>query len=380
MINSHQILDADTHVNEPADLWTTYMPAKYKQRAPRVVDAAFGAQWVFDDNQVFITTLTNVAGQSPVGWFPIAPEGYKGMRPGAWDPAARVEDMDIDMVDVHSLFPSYAAIMDSFLTAGADRDFYLAFVRAYNNWLSDFCSHAPERLIGLALIPHTGIKDALTEMKRAAKLTGIRGAFPTTWPNGGKHPMPEDETFWSLLEDLDMPAAIHIGFGGVEADPDLMKDADLMSRLASMPVINRERTAGSIMPVLSEFILGGVLDRHPNLRVGLIETGVGWVPFWCEQTDDNFLRHRFWTHCGLKLLPSDYWKRQCFATFQVDTYGLANRERLGIETIMWSSDYPHSGADWPSSARTIADQMRGIPGDEQALIVGGNMRRFYGLG
>jgi predicted TIM-barrel fold metal-dependent hydrolase len=315
---------------------------------------------------------------------PIAPDGYRGMRPGGWDPAARVGDMDIDHVDVHVLFPSYTLIMaraGSDKKSGLDRDFHVAFVRAYNDWMSEFCAHAPDRLVGLAIVPMTGVKDAIAEVRRVRKLPGIRGVAPLTWPNGGGAPNADDERFWSVLEELDLPVNIHLGFGEVgDADPDLPKDPDVMARLATMAVINRERTASAMMPILSEFILGGVLERHPALRLALVETGVGWIPFWCEQTDDNFLRHRFWTHCDLKLIPSDYWKRQCFATFQVDTYGLDNRERVGVETIMWSSDYPHSGADWPSSARTIAEQLRGIPREEQAMIVGGNLRRLYAMG
>ena len=152
-----------------------------------------------------------------------------------------------------------------------------------------------------------------------------------------------------------------------------------MDRLVNMAVINRERTASSMMPILSEFILGGILERHPALRLALVETGVGWIPFWCEQTDDNFLRHRFWTKCDLPLMPSEYWQRQCVATFQIDHFGVRNRDLMGVHTICWTSDYPHSGADWPNSVRTIADQLRDVPENEQAMIVGGNLKRIYGL-
>jgi uncharacterized protein len=378
------VFDADTHVNEPADLWQKHMTAKYLDRAPRVVDTDTGQAWVFDDEKVSITTLINVAGQSPVGWQPIAPEGYRGMRPGGWDPAARLVDMAIDHVDVHVLFPSYTLIM---LRAqgdgkhGIDRDFHVALVRAYNDWMSEFCSYAPDKLIGLALVPMTGVDDAMAEVRRARELPGLRGVAPLTWPNGAGAPLKDDEPFWSLLEELSWPCNIHIGFGEAgDADPDLPKDPEIMARLVSMAVINRERTASSIMPVLSEFILGGILERHPALRIALVETGVGWIPFWCEQTDDNFLRHRFWTHCDLTLMPSDYWKRQCVATFQVDNVGIRNRDLMGSHTICWTSDYPHSGADWPNSHRTIADQLRDVPPAEQEQIVGGNLKRLYGLG
>jgi predicted TIM-barrel fold metal-dependent hydrolase len=379
------VYDADTHINEPEDLWQRHMAKKFSDRAPRVVDIDGGPRqaWVFGDERVTITSLINVAGQSPVSWQAIAPEGMRGLRPGGWDPAERLKDMNIDMVDSHVLFPSYTLIMaraQADARGGVDRDFHLAFVAAYNDWLSEFCSFAPDRLIGLAIVPLTGIDDAIAEAERARQLPGIHGVAPLSWPAGGAGPTKDDDRFWSLLEDLGLPLNVHIGFGEVGgADPDLPRDPDMMARLVSMPVINRERTASSMMPVLSEFILGGILERHPQLRLAIVESGIGWIPFWCEQTDDNFLRHRFWTHCELPLMPSDYWRRQCTATFQVDSYGVRNRDLMGTHTICWTSDYPHSGADWPNSQRTIASQLADVPDADVEQIVGGNLKRLYQL-
>jgi len=382
MFKTFPVLDADTHINEPPDLWQRHMAKKFKARAPKLVDTDTGAQaWMFDDEKVSITTLINTAGKSPVGWQALSPDGYRSMRPGGWDPAERLTDMAIDHVDIHVLFPSYTLIMaraQSDKKGGIDRAFHVAFVRAYNDWMSEFCSYAPERFYGLAIVPMTGVDDAVAEVERARQLPGLRGVTPLTWPNGEGAPSKEDERFWSLLEDIGWPCNVHLGFGEVgDADPDLPKDPEIMARLVSMAVINRERTASSMMPILSEFILGGILERHPKLRLAIVETGVGWIPFWCEQTDDNFLRHRFWTHCDLSLMPSDYWRRQCLATFQVDNYGVRNRELIGAHTIAWTSDYPHSGADWPNSHRTIGDQLRDVPDAELEMIVGGNLKRMY---
>jgi predicted TIM-barrel fold metal-dependent hydrolase len=377
------VADADTHIIEPPDLWQKYMAAKYRDRAPRVVDAERGQAWVFDDQRISVTSLMNVAGRSPVTWQAIAPDGYRGLRDGGGDPGARLADMGIDHVDLHVLFPSYTLIMaraQADAKGGPDRGFHLAFVEAYNNFVSDFCAFAPDRFIGLAIMPLTGIDDVMAELSRVGQLPGIRGVAPLNWPGGGSNPGADDERFWSALEELGWPCNVHIGFGEVGgADPDLPLEPSSMDRLVNMAVINRERTASSMMPILSEFILGGILERHPALKLALVETGVGWIPFWCEQTDDNFLRHRFWTKCDLSLMPSEYWQRQCVATFQIDHFGVRNRDVMGVHTICWTSDYPHSGADWPNSVRTIADQLRDVPDNEQAMIVGGNLKRIYGL-
>jgi predicted TIM-barrel fold metal-dependent hydrolase len=383
MLRKVSIMDADTHVIEPADLWEKYMPAKFHDRAPRVVDSGTRQEWTFDGSRVAITTLTNVTGTSPVNWTAIDPAGYRAMRPGGWDPAARLEDMNVDMIDSQVLFPSFALVMTRVLLGakgGLDREYHVAYVRAYNDWMSAFCSNDPKRFVGLAMVPVTGIDDAIAEVERACKLPAIRGVVIQCWPNGAGVTKKEDERFWSLLEDLGVPCNVHVGLEEPgKSDPDLPTDPELMEKLLSMPAINGERTARSILPILSEFVLGGILDRHPRLTLGIVETGIGWIPFFFEQTDDNFLRHRFWTKCKLSLLPSQYWLRQCFATFQIDNYGLRNRDLLGVHTICWSSDYPHTGVDWPNSQRTIMDQMRGIPEAEQQLILGGNMRRIYGM-
>ena len=376
---SYPIIDADTHINEPPDLWQDRVPAAMRDRAPRIVDGPHGGQaWLAADGArtMAVNQLVNTAGVSPTDWTLIPPNGYEGMRAGGWDPAARIADMDIDMVDVHVLFPSYAFLVcDSH-----DRDLHVALVRAYNDWISDFCSFAPDRLYAEALVPTTGVEDAIAEAERVKELPGIAGLVLKTWPNGSKVARHDvDDRFWSAIEDLDIGACVHVGFNiGGEA-MDSMDDPEMLMAMATLPFINQEKLAIDAMPVASEMILGGVLDRHPRMRFGFVEVGVAWIPFFLEQSDDNYLRHRFWTHTDLSKPPSAFWPEQCFATFQVDRYGIENRHRVGLRTIMWSSDYPHAGADWPYARERIAMQLRDVPDDEAQMILSGNAARFYSI-
>ena len=375
---NHPIIDSDTHVNEPADLWTSRLPAKLRDRAPHLVDGPWGGKaWSTDVGRTMaVNMLVNTAGVSPTNWTLIPPDGYESMRPGGWDPTARLADMDIDMVDVHVLFPSYAFLV----TASKDRELHLALIRAYNDWISEFTTAAPNRLIAQALIPTSSIDDAVAEAKRVRKLPGVHCVVLKTWPNGGKVAKhEEDDAFWSALEDLDLPVCAHVGFNiGGEA-MDHMEDPEMLRALATLPFIAQEKLAVDGMPILAQMILGGVLDRHPQLRFGLIEVGVGWVPFFREQCDDNYLRHRFWTNTHLSMPPSEYWTRQCWATFQVDPYGIENRHRIGIDTILWSSDYPHAGADWPYARERISTQLRHCDDAERRKILYENACRFYGI-
>ena len=376
---NRRIIDADTHINEPPDLWEKHLPTAFRERTPRVIDGPHGGKaWVNSDSTrtMSINQLVNTAGISATDWQLIPKDGYDSMRPGGWDPAARIGDMNIDMVDVHVLFPSYAfLICDS-----PDAELHVAMIRAYNDWISEFCSYAPDRLYAQALVPSSGVDDAIAEATRVRELPGIRSMVLKTWPNGSKIARhDEDDRFWSALEDLDLASCVHVGFNiGGEAI-DHMDDPDMLMSLATLPFINQEKLAIDAMPVASQMILGGVLDRHPRLRFGFIEVGLAWVPFFLEQSDDNYQRHRFWTGTELSMPPSEFWPRQCYATFQVDRYGIENRHRVGVETIMWSSDYPHAGADWPYARERIAMQLRDVPPDETELILSGNASRFYGL-
>ena len=208
---------------------------------------------------------------------------------------------------------------------------------AYNDWLSDFCNVDPQRLIGLAMIPSTGLEDALKELQRVRSLPGIRGALLTAYPSGDSGPLPEDDRFWAEAQDLDMPVVIHVSLGGWDGEGGGL--FDIPSPALILARINLERSARGIMQATSEIILSGIPERFPRLRIVGTETGVGWIPYFLEQTDDNYLRHRFWAKTDLKLLPSEYFRRQFFATFQVDTYGVRNRASM-LENIMWSSYYP----------------------------------------
>jgi len=376
----YPIIDADTHVTEPPDLWTTRLPKKYLEQAPRVVDGPVGGKaWATPDGRTMsVTILVNTAGQSPTDWELIPKDGYDRMRKGGWDPAERIKDMNIDMVDIHLIFPSYAfMVCDS-----PDREAYLANVRAYNDWVAEFCSYSPDRLYGYAIMPISGVDDAIAEAKRVREMSCFKAVVLRTWPNGStiaKHQV--DDPFWSAMEDLDLSVACHVGFniGGGSMGKVGEEDMEILLSMATLPFINQEKLAISAMPVLSEMVLGGALERHPGLRFGVIETGIAWIPFFMEQSNDNYQRHRFWTNTNLPMPPSEYWERQCFATFQVDTYGLANRHRVGLDTIMWTSDYPHAGSDWPHARERIEEHLGQVPADERRQILCDNAARYYGL-
>jgi predicted TIM-barrel fold metal-dependent hydrolase len=210
----------------------------------------------------------------------------------------------------------------------------------------------------------------------------------SNWPSGGEGVSTADDPFWAAAVDEGMPVTVHINI--------ISRDQRMRQRQAAAKAGNKmyggkgeaakAKAVGSLSHVfsmsagnISQMIFTGVFDRFPQLQVPWIEIGVGWLPHFIEMLDDKFWRNRSWGELPISEPPSFYWKRNNSATFITDRSGIDLRERVGVDTIMWSSDYPHHGNDWPYSRKVIEDTMGNIPADERDRIVGGNAVRIFGL-
>jgi len=388
---NHPIVDADAHVNEPLDLWEKYLPKDFQDRGPRVVefDHAGRSQrgWKFEasDKPSPFLIMTNGAGISPFEWTNGA-DGYAHGRKAAWDPAARLADMDIDGVDAAVLFPSY--VMSGSRVYSKDPAVQVACTEAYNNWHSDFCSYAPDRLWGLAMIPMTGVDDAVRELKRVRELVGIRGVLLAAWPNGSVSSTDNavEDRFWAAAADLDMPVIVHVGFFDIdefeapEASIDEnVKPPDFMTM--AVPI----RAGVSMIPVLANLMAGGILDRHPSLRWGIAEAGAGWIPFFLEQFDDVWFHHRFGfakssPSSSYRCRPSELWCRQGFVAMMRDKYAVAHwNDPALIDSLSWSSDFPHTLTPWPNSRLDIEAQFGHLPEEARQKFLYKNAARLYGV-
>ena len=371
------VYDGDQHIHEPRDFWYDRLPTKYRDRAPRTVTGPDGKDYYQspDGKTTGVTDMrTAVAGVSELDWT-FGTYAYDDVRPSAWDPKARLDDMDLDYVYAGIIHPNRT---DYGLFANADTDLIDLCVSIYNDWMSEFCSVDPDRLLGLAQIPSTGVENAIIEMRRARDLKGIRGVVLAKWPSGGDWPTAGDDPFWYEAEALDMPIIIHRAIGATRMGAPFQKIADKYEKAFTLGHLQLERLGSSYVPALSYMIIGGVLERCPKLRLVGTETGCGWVPFFLEQSDDNFLRHRFYSETGLTMLPSDYYRRQCWNTFQVDRHAIENRAGLE-DKFIWSSDFPHAGSDWPNSVKNIEKNLMGVPANEQQMILTDNCRVALGI-
>ncbi len=361
-------IDADSHVNEPADVWQARVPASLRPLAPRMVESDDGkVAWSFQGGARLHRVTSACAGIDETAY---TADGvrWEEIRPASYDPKARVAEMELDMIEAQVLYPSLAPQPKFF---GEDPALQVACVRAYNDWIHEFSSFAPDRLIGLPIAPETGVDDVLAEWRRIAA-RGDRGLMITGYPSGAEVPTADDDRFWAEVQEWEFAIHIHFGFAsGVR-----MTAPTGVGYLTSAALIDM----GSAMyRPLADLVYCGVFERFPRLRVVAVEAGIGWIPYFLHHLDDNFLRRRFRADVHLRRMPSDYFREQVWATFIEDPVGIRLRHEIGVERIMWSTDYPHTNSNWPNSQRIAAYEFRDVPVSERRMIMRDNAARLYRL-
>ena len=356
------IISADSHVYEPPDLWARYLEPAFRSRAPRIIQEGDAEKIVFDGMEPMTFGLNAAAGMK-------SEEMKRGARHadgprGGWDPHARVKDMDLDGVDAELLYPSLFGIYRI-----PDPEYKFACFRAYNDWLADLCGAYPKRLAGAGLVAIEAIEAAVQELRRIAR-KGLRSASITcSPPEDQPFSHPRYEPFWREAEALGIPLSLH----AITQSKQDARPSEFMVSYSISPVVTQESIA--------TFIASGVLERYPKLTVVSVENDTGWAGTFLRRLDHAFERHRFWSGSGTRLTmrPSEYFHRQVYLTFQDDKPGLAARYFIGVDNLLWASDYPHSDSTWPESHRFIQQQMGDLPEIERRKIVHDNAAKLYGF-
>lgn len=360
----YRLISADGHLNEPADVWTSRVASKYRDRVPRVERMEKGDAWVFPGfDSVVPFSYGACAGRDPKNMGPWCT--FEDINPGSYDPKSRLLELDEDGVDAELIFGSNYP--SAFVGTCEDKDLHHEMVRAYNDFMSEFCATDPTRLGGTALLPNRGVKECLAEIERVSKMPGFVAFLLKRYPNGGTSILPEDDAVWEAIEASGKPVTIHVG---------LTTQMMGMARAETLPGTGHFHDAPLRM---LQFIFGGVLDRFPKLRVPLIEVDCGWIPDFEDQADDNYMRHSKASLKDKKLprRPSEYMHEFFPAAFISDPFAIVNRHRIGVERMLWSSDYPHITTDWPFSWKTINSQFSEVPAAERHAILAGNALRLF---
>jgi len=366
------ILSSDSHVFEPPDLWTTRIDRAFRDRAPRIERIDGSDEIVVEKDQI----LSGIGLISNAGARFEAPETISGrgrfedVPRGGYDPHQHLSDMRLDGVAGEVLYPSqglfYFRVKDSALMS--------AIFRAYNDWLAEFCATDPSRLKGIAMINLDDVGDGVAELERSAKL-GLAGAMISELPlDDRRYDQPEYEPFWAAAEALGMPLSLHTATrrqGKIRGSgPKTLRDASSRATKAFGPATS-----------LCDLIFSGVFERYPRLTVAVVEFELSWAPHLLDSMDYTYRERHEEAIYRFKdgIRPSDFFHRNVVLSFQEDAIGIRLRDVIGVDNMMWGSDYPHSESTFPRSREILAGILAGVPADEQAKIVGGTAARVYGF-
>jgi predicted TIM-barrel fold metal-dependent hydrolase len=295
---------------------------------------------------------------------------FEDVHLGGYDPQQHLADMRLDGVAGEVLYPSQGL----FYFKVADPALMSAIFRAYNDWLADFCRTDPARLKGIAMVNLDDVPEGVQELERAAR-RGFAGAMITEYPlEHRRYDQPEYEPFWAAAAALGMPLSLHTATrrqGKIRgAGERTLRDATSRATKAFYPATS-----------MCDMIFSGVFERHPALRLAIVEFELAWAPHVLSTMDYTYReRHEeaFHRFAG-DARPSDFFHRNVVLSFQEDAIGIRLRDAIGVDNLMWGSDYPHSESTFPQSRKILAEILAGVPEDEQARIAAGNTARLYGF-
>lgn len=374
-MKQYRVISADSHAIEPPDLWQQYLPQALKDRGPRLISEDQGDVWVCEGlpNRATKRPMGAVARNRDKAYAAVA-EGRKRYDTDAddWNPDKRVEYARLDGVDAEVLYPNYTMRV----LAIPDVALQLAVCRAYNDWLADFCSAHPQELLGIAVVSASDVDWAIQECRRAKEKGLVGVLLPQDTPDGSRYSAPEWDPLWATLAELQMPVSLHIIASG-HASANWAKDETGEENAAVGYAVLPVRMARAF----GTFILEGVFDRHPDLRLVSAENELSWAANFIHRLDWGYHRQRMAGDAMVTCtrLPSEYWRENCYLTFIDDLPGVMLREFIGVDRIMWSSDFPHLDSSWPESQQFLNKHLAGVPADEARLMVAGNCVRLYNL-
>jgi predicted TIM-barrel fold metal-dependent hydrolase len=389
-----KIISVDDHVVEPPHVWQQWLPAKYRDRGPRVERRGIGAMrhvgggsyeqtfdpdgppadcWIYED-LVYIHKRHVAAVGFDRDEMTLSPITYDEMRPGCYDPKARIADMELNWVEASLSFPTFPRFCGQTFLEAKDRDLAEACVYAYNDWMvEEWCGDSGGRLIPLVIVPLWDVELAAREVRRNA----VRGVHAVCFSEIPAHlGLPSVHSgywdpFFAACEETDTTVCMHIGSSSKM--PVTSSDAP--------PAVAATLSFNNAMASLSDFLFSGVLVRFPRLKLAYSEGQMGWLPYILERADDVWLEHRAWGGVRDRVPepPSTYFRRNVFACFFRDRHGLRSLDEIGVDNITFETDYPHTDSTWPHTKKVAEEMLAGLPDDVVYKILRGNAIRMLSL-
>ena len=384
--NMPWLVSVDDHVVEPPDLWTSRLPAKYKDVGPHIEYHPAGtpildggtyieapgtegkpiAWWFYEDQRASLKRLIAAAGY-PAEEIGMQGITYDEMRPGCWQPKARVEDMDVNHVEASLCFPNYPRFCGQIFLKGKDKELAKLCVEAYNDWMvEEWAGESDGRLIPLPIVPLWDVELAAAEVRRNAArgVTAVAFSECPAWLGLPSIHSGYWDPFFQACDETQTVLCMHIGSG----TKTFVTSADAPEGVQGTGIFTNSAMS------LIDFLLSGVLVRFPNLKLLYAEAQIGWIPYVVERTDDIWMTHRGWAHTQDKVKepPSTYYYRQVYSCFFKDHVGVKLLDEVGIDNICFETDYPHQDGTWPHSAKVAAEIFGHLPEEQVRKIARGN--------
>jgi predicted TIM-barrel fold metal-dependent hydrolase len=386
------IVSTDDHLVEPPDLWTSRLPKKYRDVGPHIVYAPIdgtpvldGAMyieqpgttgrevpwWNYEDHWYSIKRMIAAVGYPPEEIGPDAVT-YDEMRPGCWQPRARLDDMTLNHIAASLCFPNYPRFAGQIFLRATDKELALLCVKAYNDFMvEEWCADSGGRLIPLCLVPLWDVPLAVAEVRRNAA-RGVRAVAFSECPAWLDLPSIHSgawDPFFAACAETGTVVCMHIGSGTrttrTSADaPDAVQATSIFMNSAASMI---------------DYLFSGILARYPALQLFYAEAQIGWIPYVLERVDDVWRTHKWSLRDDAGEPPSTYYYRQMYSCFFKDSVGIDLLDRLGRDNIMFETDYPHQDGTWPDSAAVAYGLLGHLEPETIQKIVQGNAVRLFGI-
>jgi len=363
-------ISADSHVTEPPDCYAPRMDRKFRDRAPYLVnDPEKGAQFIIEGMTPIRIGSLAAAGVPTAEIKKQQARSFDKLHRGGWDPKARIGDMERDGVAAEVIYPSVG--MAVFFTP--DIELASACCRAYNLWLEEYCAAVPDRLFGIGQSAAVSPQELIGDIRRI-KAQGLRGVMLPLEPGTADFDDPMYDEAWAAASELNLPLAFHVlprTKAGGHAAMQKARGGNL-ANILNITRLNQE--------VINCFVLGGVFERTPKLKLICVEADAGWVPHYANRMDHGWERFRLMLDSTtLQRAPSEYLLENVYFTFQDDVIAMKTAHLMNRKRLLWASDFPHNDSTWPASLSLLERHTEGIPDETVVDIVRNNVIELHSL-
>ncbi len=367
------IIDCDSHVMEPPDLWEKYIEPQYRDRAIRIVkDPVDGMEILTIDGKPLLKGVLGGLGGANVDrrrlFVPGQVSYMEGCPPASYMPDERIKLLDEWGVDAGVLFPTVGILWDV-----EDDGLAAAYARAYNTWVNEFASYNRRRIVPIAHLALQHVPSALDELRRCIKL-GFKGIFlPPETIRGKRFSHPDFDPIWRECEAAEIPVCLHVIVRFNRA-PGLLGNFYQPGEFRAVYGFALGGFA-QIAPAAMTMVCDGLFDRFPRLKLLCVESGSGWAPYIMDRLDEKY-EHLGWTY-PTKLKPSDYFRRNIWVVAEPEERTIGSTMGLlGEDRVLWGSDFPHIDSTMEAS-RLIRESIAGLGAERQAKLLGANAERLF---